>query len=143
MKIAYEQKLIENIWESVFLKKYLGTRRMKKVFEILLEKCNLSYEPTKGVPLKYQETYKKYRNNEWFLFKNCELYKSSGGTFHMTIYHYDDLGRRYDDYLYVYDLNLRLSYATVDQEASLVYEKKYQPLFEESYRHYENLFKKS
>lgn len=135
------QQLITDTWESVFLKKYLGTRRMKKVFEILLEKCNLAYEPTKSISLKYQEIYKKSNKNEWFIFQNYELYKSSGGSFHMTIFHYDDMGSRYDDYLYVFDLNLNLRYSSKDQEASLDYEKGGLPLFEESYKYYESLYR--
>lgn len=123
-------KILDDIWKLTFFKKYLGKRRMKEIFIELIDKCELSYTPYKNVSVDYSNS----QNNEWVRTEYYELYKSSNGTFRLSVY--DEC----KDYFYVFDLNLNLRYFSENSNLSAIYEKEYRPVFDASYKHYSSLY---
>lgn len=106
---------IEEIWCGIIQNKYLGKKRMTKIFDIIMDQHNIIYD-------KRFKEYKKYHMNEWFTCDEFELYKCSSGYFKLTYYYYDEIsGRRKEMWTCYFDLNLVPYYHSENDDVRIAY----------------------
>lgn len=107
------KELIDEIWNKVLGREYLGKRRMTRIFEILLQRWYI--KPGQGF-----KDYKKGRKSEWLSWEGFELYKCSSGYFTLTYYKEID-GRRKEAWFCNFDLNLDPYYHSLSHDVSEAY----------------------